>query len=136
VQPGSSIMPGKVNPAVAEMLNMACFHVIGQDTAIMMCADAGQLEVNVTMPYVAYALLEGLATMTAAVRTFDERCVRVVKAHRDKCREFRDRSVGLAALHNEELGYMGASELAKKAVETGRTIDELIEAGEGTKREA
>jgi aspartate ammonia-lyase len=127
VQPGSSIMPGKVNPAVAEMLNMVCFHVIGQDGAITMCGEAGQLEINVTMPYVAYALFDGLDIMTQAIRTFDELCVRVIRANRERCREFRERSVGLAALHNEELGYMGAAELAKLAVETGRTVDELVQ---------
>jgi aspartate ammonia-lyase len=136
VQPGSSIMPGKVNPAVAEMLNMVCFHVIGHDVAITMAAEAGQLEVNVMMPYVAYALLEGLDIMTQAVRTFNELCVRVVRADRERCREFRERSVGLAALHNEELGFMGAAELAKLAVETGKTIDELIEEGAAERQEA
>jgi aspartate ammonia-lyase len=136
VQPGSSIMPGKVNPAIPEMLNMVAFHVIGQDVAIMMCAEAGQLELNVMMPYVAYAILEGLETMTCAIQTFDERCVRVIKAHPEKCREYRERSVGLAALHNEELGFMGAAKLAEKAVETGKTIDELVDAGEAEKQEA
>jgi aspartate ammonia-lyase len=130
VQPGSSIMPGKVNPAVAEMLNMVCFHVIGHDTAITMAAEAGQLEVNVMMPYVAYALFESLDVMTNAVRTFDERCARVIVAHRDQCREHLTRSVGLAALHNEELGFMRAAKLAKTAVDTGRTIGELVAAGE------
>jgi aspartate ammonia-lyase len=136
VQPGSSIMPGKVNPAVAEMMNMVCFHVAGHDAAIGMCAEAGQLELNVTMPYVAYALLESLEVTTNAVRTLDEKCIRVIKAHREKCREHHDRSVGLAALHNEELGFMGAAKLAEQAIETGKTIDELIEEGAGEKLEA
>jgi aspartate ammonia-lyase len=130
VQPGSSIMPGKVNPAVAEMLNMVCFHLIGLDTAITMAAEAGQLEVNVMMPYVAYAVFESLDLATNAVRTFDEKCARVITAHPDKCREHLTRSVGLAALHNEELGFMGAAELAKKAVDTGKTVAELVQAGE------
>ena len=136
LQPGSSIMPGKVNPAVAEMLNMVCFHVIGHDTAITMCGEAGQLEVNVMMPYIAYALFESLDVMTNAVRTFDEKCVRIVKARRERCREFRERSVGLAALHNAELGFMGAAELAKRAEETGKTVDELLAEGAGEKLEA
>jgi aspartate ammonia-lyase len=68
LQPGSSIMPGKVNPAVAEMLNMVCFHAIGRDTAIAMCGEAGQLEVNVTMPYIAFGLLEVPDVFTNAVR--------------------------------------------------------------------
>jgi fumarate hydratase class II/aspartate ammonia-lyase len=136
VQPGSSIMPGKVNPAVAEMMNMVCFHVIGQDAAIAMCGEAGQLEVNITMPYVAYALFEGMDIMAQAARTFDESCVRVIRANRERCQEYRERSVGLAALHNEELGFMGAAELAKQAVETGKTIEELLEEGAGERQEA
>jgi aspartate ammonia-lyase len=125
VQPGSSIMPGKVNPAMAEMVNMVCFHVRGHDAAIAMCAEAGQLEVNVMMPYIAYALLESLAVMTSAARTFDERCVRVIEAHRDRCAKYAECSVGLAALHNDRLGFMGAAELAKKAEETGKPVGEL-----------
>jgi aspartate ammonia-lyase len=130
MQPGSSIMPGKVNPAMAEMLNMVSFHVIGLDTAITMASEAGQLEINVMMPYVAYALFESLDVMTNAVRTFDEKCARIITAHEDKCREHMLRSVGLAALHNEELGFLGAAKLAEKAIETGKPIGELVEAGE------
>jgi aspartate ammonia-lyase len=126
LQPGSSIMPGKVNPAVAEMLNMACFHVIGADSAITMCGEAGQLEINVMMPYLAHALFDSLEILTAAVRTFSEKCVRLVQADRERCREFAERSVGLAALHNEELGFLGAAEVANEAVETGKTVDEIM----------
>jgi aspartate ammonia-lyase len=126
LQPGSSIMPGKVNPAIAEMLNMVCFHVIGNDTAIMMCGEAGQLELNVMMPYVAYALLESLDIMTKAVRSFDKDCVRVIRANEERCREFAEMTVGKAAFHNEEMGFMGAAELANRAVETGKNIDELV----------
>jgi aspartate ammonia-lyase len=129
LQPGSSIMPGKVNPAVAEMLNMACFHVIGHDAALTLCAEAGQLEVNVMMPYMAYALFESLEILTNAVCHFDEKCVRLVKAQRDRCAEHAERSVGLAALHNEELGFMGAAKLAEEAIETGKTIAELTDKG-------
>jgi aspartate ammonia-lyase len=125
VQPGSSIMPGKVNPAMAEMMNMVCFHVIGHDAAVMLCAEAGQLELNVMMPYVAYALLESMEVMTNAARTFDEKCVRLIKAHPDRCREYAERSVGRAAALNEQLGFMGAAEVAKRAIESGRSVEEL-----------
>jgi aspartate ammonia-lyase len=127
LQPGSSIMPGKVNPAVAEMLNMVCFHVIGHDSAITLCGEAGQLEVNVTMPYVAYALLDSLDVMKNAVSTFDRKCVRLLEAHRDRCREYAERSVGVAALYNEERGFLGAAELAKKAIDTGKSVREIAE---------
>jgi aspartate ammonia-lyase len=125
LQPGSSIMPGKVNPAVAEMLTMVCYHVIGHDVAITMCGEAGQLEVNVTMPYAAYALLESLDVMTHAVRTFDEKCARLVRAHPDRLREYAERSVGRAALFNDRLGFLGAAELAKAAIETGQRVEEV-----------
>lgn len=127
LQPGSSIMPGKVNPAVAEMLNMVSFHVLGHDAAITHCAQAGQLELNVMMPYVAYALLESLHVMRNAVVTFDEKCVRLIKPHPEKMKEYAERSVGVAALYNEERGFMGAAELANKAVETGKSVKEVVE---------
>src|SRR5829696_8025025 len=126
LQPGSSIMPGKVNPAVAEMVNMVSFHVMGHHTAVTHCAQAGQLELNVMMPYVAYALLESLNMMRNAVTTFDEKCVRLIKAHPEKMREYAERSVGVAALYNEERGFMGAAELAQKAVEKGKSVKEIV----------
>lgn len=129
VQPGSSIMPGKVNPVMAEMLNMVCFHVIGHDTAVMMCAEAGQLELNVMMPYVAYALLESLEVLQKAVQSFAEKCVRGITAHAERCREYAERSVGQAATLNQELGFMGAAEVAKRAIETGKSVDELLREG-------
>jgi aspartate ammonia-lyase len=115
---------------MAEMLNMVCFHVMGLDTAIAMAGEAGQLELNVMMPYVGYALFDALELLTSAIRTFDEKCARVITAHAEKCREHMVRSVGLAALHNEELGFMGAAELANKAVESGKAVGELILAGD------
>lgn len=133
VQPGSSIMPGKVNPAVPEMVNMVCFHVMGHDLAITMCGEAGQLELNVMMPYVAYALLESLETMTHTVKTFDKKCVRGIVANRERCRWYAENTVGLATLLNEEIGFMGAAELAHRALDSGRSIQELLEeeAGKG-----
>jgi aspartate ammonia-lyase len=127
VQPGSSIMPGKVNPSIPEMVNMVCFHVIGQDTAISLCGEAGQLELNVMMPYVAYALLESLKVMTSAARTFDHKCVRGIRANRERCREYAERTVGMAALRNEELGFLAAAELAQRAIASGKTVQELFQ---------
>jgi len=79
------------------------------------------------MPYVAYALLESLHIVRNAVAMFDEKCVRLIKAHPDKLREYSERTVGRAALHNEELGFMGAAELATKAIETGKSVEEIVE---------
>lgn len=126
LQPGSSIMPGKVNPAVAEMMNMVSFHVLGHHWAITHAAEAGQLQLNVMMPYVAYALLESLHVVRNAVMTFDQKCVRLIKAHPEKLREYSERTVGRAALYNEERGFMGAAELAEKAIETGKSVEEVV----------
>ena len=136
VQPGSSIMPGKINPSVPEMVNMVCFHVIGHDVAVAMCGEAGQLELNVMMPYVAYALLESLEIMTRTARTFDKKCVRGIAADRERCRWYAENTVGLATLYSEELGFMRAAELADRAIQSGRSIQELIdeEAGKGGRR--
>ncbi len=125
-QPGSSIMPGKVNPTIAEMTNMVCFHIIGHDLAITMSAEAGQLELNVMMPYVAYALLESIEVLDNTARTLAEKAIRGIQAHRDRCRDYAERSVGQAALLNQEIGFMAAAEIAKLAVETGKTIGELL----------
>jgi len=79
------------------------------------------------MPYVAYAILESLHVMRNAVATFDEKCVRLIKPHPEKMREYAERSVGVAALHNEDRGFMGAAELAQKAIETGKSVKEVVE---------
>lgn len=126
IQPGSSIMPGKVNPVIAEMTNMVCFHIIGHDTAITMCAEAGQLELNVMMPYVAYALLESIDILKNTVLTLSDRCVRGIQAHADRLREYAERSVGQATLLNEKLGFQEAAEIARQSIETGKTIEELL----------
>jgi aspartate ammonia-lyase len=124
-QPGSSIMPGKVNPAMAEMMNMVCFHIGGHDQAISACGEAGQLELNVMMPYVAYALFESMEILTNATATFDKECVREIKANRERLREFTKSTVGQAALLNEEVGFMRAAEVAMKAIEEKKTIKEI-----------
>jgi aspartate ammonia-lyase len=133
-QPGSSIMPGKVNPSIPEMVNMVCFHVIGHDVAITMCGEAGQLELNVMTPYVAYALMESLEIMTQAVRTFDKKCVRGIAADRQRGRWYAENTVGLATLAIEELGYMGAAELANRALDSGRSIQELLDEETGKRK--
>lgn len=125
-QPGSSIMPGKVNPTIAEMTNMVCFHIIGNDLAITMSAEAGQLELNVMMPYVAYALLESMELLDNTAKTLVEKAILGIQAHRDRCRDYAERSVGQAALLNQEIGFMAAAEVARRAIETGRTIEELL----------
>ena len=116
VQPGSSIMPGKVNPVMAEMLNMVCYHVMGNDLTIAACGQAGQLELNVMMPIMAYNLLQSLGVMTNGIRAFTERCVRGIEANRERCRELAERSIGLATALNPYIGYAAAAKVAQEAL--------------------
>lgn len=125
VQPGSSIMPGKVNPVMAEMLNMTCFHVIGNDTALMMGAQAGQLELNVMMPIMAYNLLQSLEVLTNAVRVFTERCVEGITANAERCQEYAERSMGLATALNAYIGYGAAAKVAQEALARGVSLRQV-----------
>jgi len=126
VQPGSSIMPGKVNPVMAEMLDMVCFHVIGADAAVALAGQAGQFEINVMTPLVAFELLFSLQVLTAAVRVFTERCVRDIVADEENCRRWGERSLGLATALNPFIGYEAAAEVAKEAYRTGETVAEIV----------
>lgn len=126
VQPGSSIMPGKVNPVMAEMLDMVCFQVIGNDTAIALAVQAGQLELNVMMPLIAHNLLSSMEILKNAVSVFTDRCIKGITAHSEHCRDLAGRSMGLAALLNPYIGYEAAAEAAKEAVKTGATIKDVV----------
>ena len=122
VQPGSSIMPGKVNPSIAEMLNKVCYHVMGNDLTIMACSQAGQLELNVMMPIMAYNLLQSLTILTNGMRTFAERCVRGIQANEARCRELAERSMGLATALNPYIGYAAAAKVAQEALARGVSL--------------
>ncbi|MBI3398158.1 MAG: aspartate ammonia-lyase [Deltaproteobacteria bacterium] len=126
VQPGSSIMPGKVNPVMAEMLNMVCFQVIGNDLTIAMASQAGQLELNVMMPVINYNLLQSLEILKNAVKAFTERCVKGIKPDRIRCKEMAEKSVGLATVLNPFIGYEKAAAVVKEAVARGKTIREIV----------
>jgi len=125
VQPGSSIMPGKVNPSMAEMLAMVSYQVIGLDAAIGGAASGGQLELNVMMPLVAFDLCHVLAILAAAVRVFDERCARDLDADEGRCRYYAERTVSLATALAPRIGYAAAAEIVKESVLGGRSIVEL-----------
>ncbi len=125
VQPGSSIMPGKVNPSMAEMLAMVCYQVVGLDAAIAWAASAGQLELNVMMPLVAFDLCHALEVMAAAVRAFDERCARGLEADEGRARHYAERTVSLATALAPSLGYAAAAEIVEESVRSGRSIVEL-----------
>ena len=125
VQPGSSIMPGKVNPSMAEMLAMVSFQVIGLDAAISAASAAGQLQLNVMMPLVAFDLCHASTILAAGVRAFEERCARGLEADAARCRAYAERTVSLATALAPRLGYAAAAAIVKESTETGRSIVEL-----------
>ena len=126
VQPGSSIMPGKVNPVMCEMLNMVCFQVLGCDQTVAWASGAGQLELNVMMPVMAHALLEAIGLLETSVAAFTRLCLAGLRADAGRCRIHFERSPSLATALTPMIGYARAAELAKESVRTGRTIVELI----------
>jgi aspartate ammonia-lyase len=126
VQPGSSIMPGKVNPSVPEMVNQVCFQVMGCDAAVLAAADAGQLELNVMMPVIAWNALHATHILTQAMRVLQTRCVAGIRADEDRCRELLDRSTAVATALSPYIGYAATAEIAKASIETGRPIRELV----------
>jgi fumarate hydratase class II len=126
VQPGSSIMPGKVNPSMAEMLNMVCFHVMGNDLTILAAVQAGQLELNVMMPVIAFNLLQSIQIFTNALNAFTDRCVRGIAANEERCRYWVEHSAALATALNPSLGYSTVAEVVKEFVHTGRPIRQIV----------
>jgi aspartate ammonia-lyase len=126
VQPGSSIMPGKINPSMAEMLNQVCFQVLGNDTAIAYAVQAGQLELNVMMPVAAYNLLNAITWLANAVDAFTRRCVVGLAAREGVCRAHAMHSVGLATALNPLIGYQAAAEVVKQAIKENRPIPDVV----------
>jgi aspartate ammonia-lyase len=126
VQPGSSIMPGKVNPSVPEMVNQVCYQVYGCDTTITVAGDAGQLELNVMMPVIAWNALHEQHILTTAMRALRERTVAGIDADRARSRELLDRSTAVATALSPYIGYAATAEIAKAAVASGRSIRDLV----------
>jgi len=125
VQPGSSIMPGKVNPSMAEMLAMVSYQVIGLDAAVAAATAAGQLELNVMMPLVAFDLCHALEILGNAVVAFDRRCARGLRADADRCRRYAERTVSLATALAPRIGYAAAAGIVKESLRSGRAIVDL-----------
>jgi aspartate ammonia-lyase len=125
VQPGSSIMPGKVNPVMAEVANMVCFQVMGNDQAIALAAQAGQLELNVMMPVIAFNLLMSLTVMTNSLGALSRLCVEGIGANEERCRWYVEHSVSLVTALNPKIGYAHAAEIAKRAIAAGKSIREI-----------
>ena len=125
LQPGSSIMPGKINPVLPELVAMVSFQAVGADTATAMAVQGGQLELNVMMPAMAWNVLHSSEILKNTTHEFATRCVAGVTANRDRCKRYAESTVSLATALNPYIGYAKAAELAKRAVKTGRTITEL-----------
>jgi aspartate ammonia-lyase len=126
VQAGSSIMPGKVNPVIPEVVNQIAFEVIGNDMAVTMAAEAGQLQLNAFEPIIAHSLFKSLAHLAAGCRTLAERCVRGIRANPERARRFLDESTALVTALNPLLGYARSSEIAQEALATGATVRDLV----------
>ena len=126
VQPGSSIMPGKVNPSIAEMVNMVCFQVIGNDATVAAAAEAGQLELNVMMPVIAHNLFFTMHLLTSAATIFTERCVTGIEADEAMCAHWLDRSPALVTALAPKIGYAESATLAKEAIAKNETVRQLV----------
>ncbi len=126
VQPGSSIMPGKVNPVMAEMLNMVCFSIIGNDLTITMASQAGQFELNVMMPIMQYKLLDSISILTNALKVFTNKCVKGIMVNKERCYQYATGSMAIVTALNPYIGYSKAAEVAQESLLTGKSIKEIV----------
>jgi aspartate ammonia-lyase len=126
VQPGSSIMPGKVNPSIPEMVNQVCFQVTGCDATVGAAAEAGQLELNVMMPVIAWNALHSSTILANAMATLRSRCVDGIEPVPERARELLDRSTAVATALSPYIGYAATADVAKESVRTGRPIREIV----------
>jgi aspartate ammonia-lyase len=126
VQPGSSIMPGKVNPSIPEMVNQVCYQVLGCDATIAAAAEGGQLELNVMMPVMAWNALHAAGILSRAMSILATRTVAGLEADEHRCRELLDRSTAVATALSPYLGYAVTADVAKEAVASGRSIRDVV----------
>jgi aspartate ammonia-lyase len=126
MQPGSSIMPGKVNPVIPEVVNQVCFDIIGGDVTVTMAAEAGQFQLNAFEPIIAYRLLRGIDSLRNACITLRTRCIEGIAANPDRMRHFVEHSIGIVTALVPRLGYELCSEIAKEALETGKGVFEIV----------
>ncbi|MDE1860093.1 MAG: class II fumarate hydratase [Candidatus Micrarchaeota archaeon] len=125
VQPGSSIMPGKINPSIAEMVNMVCFQVMGSNETIKQASEAGQLEINVFMPVIAYNLLFSIEILSNASRTFEARCIKGIRANTGAINQHLERNLSLATALTPVIGYKKASRIARVAYLKNKTVKQV-----------
>ncbi len=126
MQPGSSIMPGKVNPVIPEMVNQVAFQIIGNDITITMAAESGQLQLNVMEPVIAFNILQSLRLQIRAIRTLADKCIRGITANREHCLQQVNNSIGIITALNPYIGYENASRIAKQAVNRGESVRDLV----------
>ncbi|MGB7486872.1 MAG: aspartate ammonia-lyase [Phormidesmis sp.] len=126
VQPGSSIMPGKYNPVMAEMTSMVCFQVMGYDSAIALAAQAGQLELNVMMPLIAYDLIHSIEILGNTLAALDTKCLQGITAFPERCAAYAEGSLALVTALNTHIGYLNAAAIAKESLETGKSLRQLV----------
>ena len=126
VQPGSSIMPGKYNPVMAEMTSMVCFQVMGYDNAIAFAAQAGQLELNVMMPLIAYNLIHSIEILGNTIAALTERCIEGITANKERCLAYAEGSLALVTALNTHIGYLNAAAVAKESLETGKSLRQIV----------
>ncbi|MGE4420934.1 MAG: aspartate ammonia-lyase [Pseudodesulfovibrio sp.] len=126
MQPGSSIMPGKVNPVIPEVVNQVAFTVVGHDMTVTMACEAGQLELNVMEPVIGYSLFQSMNMLRRACLTLADKCVLGITANRERCREMVEHSIGLVTALNPYIGYEKSAEIAKEAMKTGGSVYEIV----------
>jgi aspartate ammonia-lyase len=126
MQPGSSIMPGKVNPVIPEVVNVVCYQLIGFDVAVTLAAEAGQLELNHTEPLIALDVLHGLGILGRVCRVLADQCIVGIEADEEQCRRYVERSTGVVTALNPIIGYERSAQVAKEALATGRPVTELV----------
>jgi len=127
VAPGSSAMPGKVNPSMLEMLNMVCYQIIGCDLAVTGAAQAGQLELNVMMPVIIFNLDFMIRILSNALKEVKKRCIEGIKADAERCRLYAEKSIALVTVLSPSIGYQKSADLFKKVLSSGKTLREIIE---------
>ena len=126
MQNGSSIMPGKINPVIPEVVTQVAFHVIGNDTTITMAAEAGQMELNAFEPVVFYSLFSSITSMTGAVNTLVKNCILGITANEKRCEDLVSKSVGITTALCQNIGYQKAASIAKKSLKTGESVTSLV----------
>lgn len=119
-------MPGKYNPVMAEMTSMVCFQVMGYDTAIALAAQAGQLELNVMMPLIAYNLINGIEILGNAISALTNQCLKGITAKSDRCLAYAEGSLALVTALNPHIGYLNAAAVAKESLETGKSLRQIV----------